>query len=411
MTTERLDELITRYLEGKITPAEMKELDSLLDHPSLETRVAAQILNGLHDNNVSTDADLNAFHRKLELTILQLKEQSDSKEQSLNGVLPDGSDLSDRSGFFKAVWLKYAAVFVLATGIGFIIWQNSRKVVDPVAGTIVLPPMQDIPPGGNKAVLLLSDSTLITLDEADEGTIAKQGKASIIKLDNGQIVYTLNGLPQGKPMQNTLITPRGGQFKLTLPDGTLVWLDAESTITYPAYFTGNERNVRITGQVYFEVANNSGVPFYVNINDQAKVKVIGTHFNISAIAEEPVIKTTLLEGSIKLISNNREVLIKAGQQVQSNTERREFTILSDIDTDEVIAWKNGLFSFNNADIQTIMKQCERWYDVEVDFQGNIPYRFVATISRDVPISKLLKILELTGRVQFKLDGKKITVMP
>lgn len=416
MNADRLCELMTFYLEDKITHAELKELDILLDEPGLKALLEEHILKQLNNKRFSDETDLTLFHRKLEYKLrfftnhsFQLQAAFTSRGKKLFSVR---KPLNERFRFLKAASLKYAAVFILLIGAGIFFWYNSRKTIEKISATSVLHAQADILPGGNKATLTLSDGTIITLDKSINGTIARQGNTSIIKTGDGQISYTVNGaVLHGKPMLNTMITPRGGQYKLMLPDGTQVWLDSESSITYPAVFTGNERNVRVTGQAYFEVAKNMNCPFFVNLSDGVKIRVIGTHFNICAIDEEPVIKTTLLEGSIKLIFENNETIIQPGQQAQINSGNHDIKIATNVDIDEVVAWKDGLFSFINSDIQTIMKQCSRWYDVDVNYQGNIPYQFVATISRDVPISKLLKILEMTDRVHFKINGKKITVMP
>lgn len=416
MNAERLYELMSFYLEDKITHAEMKELDILLSEPDLKVLLEEHILKQLYSKKITDNAGLSEFHKRLEDKIRLFLKQSDQLQTSLK--FPErnsfftGLPINIPFHFVKSTWLKYAAVFILVMVTGFFFWNKSPKTIVEVPATSVLNEKTDIPPGGNKAILKLSDGNIITLDKSINGIIATQGYTSIIKTDDGQIKYDVNGgVSHGKPLLNTMITPRGGQYKLRLPDGSLVWLDSESSITYPVVFTGKERNVMVEGQVYFEVAKNENCPFFVKIKDGVKVRVIGTHFNIRAINEEPVFKTTLLEGSIKLIIGNKESLMKPGQQAQISSGNHDIRIISDVDTDEVIAWKDGLFSFINSDIQTIMKQCAKWYDVDVYYQGNIPYRFVATISRDVPISKLLKILEMTGRVHFKINGKKITVMP
>lgn len=415
MTAERLYELMRLYLEGNITHTDLRELDSLLERPDLKALLKEDILKQLHNSKYFVEVDLSEFHKKLEDKLRLSTTQSGAEQDAFTSY----SKISffrrgltgNRTRGFNISWQKYAAVFIVLVGAGVFMWYNSRKTAVAVAPALVATKNTDIPPGGNNAILTLSDGTVIMLDKTDNGAIAQQGNTSIIKMDDGQIAYNVKGMLQGRPMMNTMQTPRGGQYKLTLPDGTLVWLDAESSITYPVAFAGKERNVKVTGQAYFEVAKNAECPFFVNVNDRIKVQVIGTHFNVSAVEEDAVIKTTLLEGSIELINGNNVTLVKPGQQAQTNAGSHDIKILNDVNTDEVVAWKDGLFSFINSDIQTIMKQCARWYNVDVSYQGDIPYRFVATISRDVPISKLLKILELTDRVHFKIDGRKITVMP
>jgi ferric-dicitrate binding protein FerR (iron transport regulator) len=210
-------------------------------------------------------------------------------------------------------------------------------------------------------------------------------------------------------MYNTLGTPRGGQYRLMLPDGSKVWLNAISSIRYPAAFTGKERVVEITGEAYFEVAKDATHPFKVLVhNGDMEISVLGTHFNVNAYNDEPIIKTTLVEGSVKVTRDKQTAVIKPGEQTELNSSGA-LKIIHDADIDEAVAWRNGLFEFQDADLQSILRQVMRWYDVEVDYQGNIPERFfTAIISRDKTLTGVLEILKLSD-IDYKLDGKKLVI--
>jgi len=244
--------------------------------------------------------------------------------------------------------------------------------------------------------------------------LAQQGNTQVIKLADGGLMYTVNDKTSGEIMFNTMATPNGGKYEMGLPDGSKVWLNAASSITYPTVFTGAERRVKITGEVYFEIVHNAIMPFRAEVaagkDKQTTVEVLGTHFNVNAYPGEDGIKTTLLQGAVKIISGPVTRELQPGQQAHVSATG-QVNVVNDVDLEETMSWKNGMFYFKNAGIKTIMRQVERWYDVDVVYEGDIADRFVADISYEVPVSVLLKIMELTGRVHFKIDGRKITVMP
>lgn len=280
-------------------------------------------------------------------------------------------------------------------------------------------PQNDVTPGGNKATLTLADGSVIVLDSATNGAIASEGGTKIIKLENGQLAYNAGGPGNGGPGNsgtatpyNTISTPRGGQYHIVLPDGSSVWLNAASSLRFPVAFTGKERRVEITGEAYFEISANASAPFFVKAGD-IDVQVLGTSFNINAYYDEGSIKTTLLSGSVKVSNEASNAVLRPGQQaiLNSRSGPEGKITLKTIDTEDAIAWKNGLFLFNNTDIKSIMRQIARWYDVEVKYEGNIPENsFVGEVSRDSRLSEVLKILELSN-VHFKIEGKTITLMP
>ena len=266
----------------------------------------------------------------------------------------------------------------------------------------------DVSPGGNKAVLTLADGSTIVLDEAQNGELAQQGNSKIIKLD-GKLSYDPVNKNPKEVVYNTISTPNGGQYQLELADGSLVWLNATSSIRFPTTFIGKERRIEITGEAYFEIAKNREMPFIVAVNG-AEVQVLGTHFNINAYNDEDNVKTTLLEGSVKFVSGDNSNILKPGQQFQL-AKNGAFNVANDVNVDEVVAWKNGLFAFENATIERVMRQFSRWYDVEIEYRGKTDDLFIAEMRRNIKLSDALKALELTGKVKFDIEGKKIIVMP
>jgi len=278
--------------------------------------------------------------------------------------------------------------------------------------------IKDVQPGGNKAILTLADGSTITLDSAKNGQLSRQGNTSIIKLNNGQLAYQAKG-QAGAVVYNTISTPRGGTYKIILPDNTTVWLNAGSSVRFPTAFTGSERNVQITGEAYFEVSKHTGadgrnVPFIVHVNDAAagggmQVEVLGTHFNIMAYDDESVVKTTLLEGAVKVTKSNNSVLLSPMQQARLVKQNSDLKVTNSINADEETAWINGVFQYNDTELPAIMRQLSRWYDVEVSYEGPIPTdRFTGKISKNISLTQVLKILELSD-LHFKIEGRKIIV--
>jgi len=273
-----------------------------------------------------------------------------------------------------------------------------------------------IVPGGNKAILTLANGKQIVLTDAHNGTLAIQHSTAIKKTADGKIVYAINNpgasVNQNSGIQyNTITTPRGGQYTVVLPDGSKVSLNAASSLTYPAAFTGDERKVELTGEAYFEVTHNHVKPFKVSSNGQT-VEVLGTHFNINAYSDERAVKTTLLEGAVRITKGSRAAVLKPGQQAQINNNdmNAEININSNADIEEAVAWKNGLFMFDGDNIQHIMRMVSRWYDVEVEYKGAVQDDvFGGSVSRFENVSEVLKILQLTGKVHFKIEGRKILV--
>ena len=303
-------------------------------------------------------------------------------------------------------WLTAAAVLLLVTsGMWFFMVRQNKTGPVPSHTEAV---KNDIPPGGNKAVLILADGTQVRLDSATNGQLARQGQANVVKQDNGLLTYEVTqGNKSGEVYYNTIAVPRGGQYRVVLADGSKVWLNAASSIRYPSAFTGKERTVEITGEAYFEVEKNTAMPFIVKVND-ISVEVLGTWFNIMAYNDEAAVRTTLLQGSVRVRKGDAAVLLRPGQQA-SVQEGKDIKLIKEADAEEVLAWKNNLFSFNDDDIATVMRQVARWYDVDIKYEGKVTQHFNGNISRKVNVSQLFKMLELTGTVHFKIEGNYILV--
>jgi hypothetical protein len=290
------------------------------------------------------------------------------------------------------------AVLVSAAVFKFISHSDTNNAVSNL--------VKDIPPGANRAILTLSDGKIISLDSARKGRLAQQGNISIKKMDSGVLSYQMidPSIFPTKEEFNILAVPRGGQYRIRLPDGTNVWLNSASTLKYPTVFHGSRRMVELSGEGYFEVAKDPMFPFEVKASD-AKIEVLGTHFNVNAYADEPTLKISLAEGAVKV---NGAVTLKPGEEAQINHQGEVNTVECDLNS--VLAWKNGQFLFKSTALDEVMRQVARWYDSEISYEANLNEHFNAELSRDVPVSKLLHFLEQTNRVHFKIEDKKITVM-
>lgn len=378
--------LVDKYLDGTATPEEQEALDKYFllfrDEPK-------------HSQLLSKD-QLTGLEQRMESGLFNRIQQPVKVER---------------------LWPRIAAAasIILALSAGGYFLLHKQTPNQQTAQNQA----QDIAPGTNKAVLTLSNGKRILLDSAHNGKIATQGNAQIQKNGNGQLVYTLqeNQNSANADNINTIEIPRGGKHHLTLSDGTGVWLNSASSLKFPSVFKGKERKVELTGEAYFEVAHNGRMPFRV-VSAGQTVEDIGTHFNINAYPDEPVLKTTLLEGSIKVSVNGQSAVLKPGQQTDLNSNHR-LQVIEDADLEEAVAWKDNVFRFNNEDLSSIMRKISRWYDVEVEYQdGSVKsLQFGAITTRFANASKVLKMLERTNEVHFKIvegsaggKGKKIVVM-
>jgi transmembrane sensor len=382
--------LILKHLrEEELSPAEREQLDAWLaqspDNQLLFDRIndPVWVAEGL--------AKMDALHEE---------EVWDRVRASVAAhVVPSRSHKLRRIGRYAAV-----AASVLLIVAGVVLWRQANT---SRPSTTVQAVKQDVAPGGNKAILTLSSGQQIVLDSAAKGALAQQGGTNVIKTGSGQIAYNASNAKPTAVLYNTLATPRGGEYQLTLPDGTRVWLNAASSIRYPVFFSGPERRVEITGEAYFEAAKNASKPFKVVVDGNQEVDVLGTSFDISSYSDEREIKTTLLDGSVKA----QGVILKPGQQAAWGAGQ-PVKVQKDADLEEAVAWKNGKFIFTDNDLGSVMRQISRWYDVDVEYKGDFSGdEFVGVISRFKNVSEILHMLEQTRTVKFSVEGRKITALP
>ncbi|MEL1255232.1 FecR domain-containing protein [Flavobacterium sp. DGU38] len=312
-----------------------------------------------------------------------------------------------------SLWPRVAVAASIALLLGTGVFYFAKPKEQQLHQVVEKP--KDIAPGGTRGILTLSNGKQIVLsDISAKDTIAKEGDEVTIKMDaNGVITYVIN--PDAEVSAddansfNTLSTPTGGQYNIVLADGTKVFLNTVSSIKYPTRFNGDQRVVELEGEAYFEVAKNKEKPFIVKSENQA-IEVLGTHFNIHAYNNEPIVKTTLLEGSVAVTYKNQKAVLKPGQQSNVSDKFNRIAIRQ-VDTESAIAWKNGRFKFDNADLKSVMKQLERWYGIKVEYRGDVSdVRFNGGTFMNKNLSEVLKVLELSN-IKFKVEGKTIIVYP
>ena len=418
MASERIKYLAERFLNQTINEEEKTELANWVNH-------------------CSQDEELSGVLEQAWQKHKAIKQMPEDMSERINAFIYAGEgavgkeevEFVNNSRFityWKRSWVRIAAaVFILMSGsIAYVkLYQREQSVI--AKNKVPRQMKQDVPPGGNKAVLTLSNGSQIILDSATNGLLAKQGNAELRMRSAGELAYVSTGSAASEVMYNTMSTPPGGQYKLILPDGSVVWLNAASSIRFPTAFTGKERKVTITGEAYFEVApliieeGKKKVPFIVLVNSSSatpsqnegmEIQVLGTHFNVNAYEEEDAIKTTLLEGAVKIVKGNTSSSLLPGQQALLQKSGK-IKIDKAADTEEAVAWKDGYFQFSSSDLPSVLRQAARWYNLEVEFAGDIPKdRFTGKISRTVNLSRLLKWMQWSD-VHFKLEGRKITVLP
>jgi ferric-dicitrate binding protein FerR (iron transport regulator) len=393
MGNNRLKYLLEQYAADASTPEQTRELfewiNKLKDDTLLKERVK-EAWGGHEHSEQLPDVDWNAIYAKIINT--------------------------HEAGQWR-IWPRMAAavaVIVLLSAGGYFIFN--RHVAQPVVSAGKQQPGDKVVPGGDKAVLTLANGDQIILDSAGNGTLTQQGNTKIIKLDDGRLSYSsLKGKP-GEILYNTISTPRGGQYQIVLADGSKVWLNAASSLRFPTSFAGGKRNVELSGEGYFEVVHNAEKPFTVSVNG-AEVAVLGTHFNINAYTDEGAVKTTLLEGSVKVSKGSTGKMISPGEQatIENSADPLAPPILVQaIDTNAVVSWKNGHFIFSGNNIQSVMRQLSRWYDVEVSYEGKVTdEEFVGVINRSryERIEDILEMLERTRTMSFTISGRHIMVTP
>jgi hypothetical protein len=293
--------------------------------------------------------------------------------------------------------LQWAAMFTGIILLGYFTYYLINDTKEQTARKMTPATPADVQPGTNGAVLALANGKVIVLDTAANGTLDNN-----VMKSRAAIVF--EKVPGDEPVQyNTLTTPRARQQQLILPDGSHVWLNAESSIRFPTAFTGKTREIAISGEAYFEISPDKTKPFVVNVR-QSSVVVLGTHFNVMAYPDEAFLETTLLEGAVSFRNNNEQMTLRPGQQSRLSSTK-QLQLVTNPDIEMIMAWKNGFQSFKKADIGAILRQIKRWYDVEVEYEGDIPpeLTFTGEIPREVTLSQLLKALE-SKRLHFIMDA-------
>lgn len=388
-TQKDLQQIIERYISGKATAEEIKFVEKYYQYLDKGEDVLGK------DN---------------------MGERMQMEEENLQAIL---SAIHHPKNTPKHVVVKYAIaaslVFVLGFGVLYFTKNQSLKDTQKIANA---PKINDVLPGKNRAVLTLADGSKIILDDLKEGKISETENLVITKTKDGQLIYKANNINTKTNLvaYNTIETPRGGQYQIFLPDGTKVWLNASSSLKYPERFTSNQRRVTLTGEAYFEVAKDKVHPFIVRTESTSdgqagqEVEVLGTHFNINGYRDEQTIKTTLVEGSVKVSSlstQNTNILSPGQQSIIGNNS----FIIRNVETGDETAWKDNVFIFNNSSLTNILYQLERWYDIKIDYE-NIPNkRYRGMVSRKAKLSEVLHMLELTGNIDFKIDeGRQLKVL-
>ncbi|HEX6431121.1 MAG TPA: FecR domain-containing protein [Niastella sp.] len=385
---DRLKFLLERFHEGMANAAELAELEQLLNDPG-----ATVLIDELWD---TTPAGARFFDEgRTEAMLVSISARNREAVQMRRRTRQ------------KRMLLSIAATVILLSTLTVLYVNTPIKKPARVAERKKM--IQPVLPGSDKAILVLADGSTIYLDSAENGTIPVQGTTHVSKI-NGQVVYASSGAgtDAANLLYNTLKTPRGGQYQLQLADGSKVWMNAGSSLYFPTSFPGKERVVQLTGEAYFEIARDAQRPFRVQVNDM-HVNVLGTHFNVMAYDNEAAASITLLEGAVRVERNNDHINMRPGQQVQSGNDTR-LRLLNNIDLEEAVAWKNGYLQSNHTSLAVLMRQIERWYNVDVVYEGKIPDRkFGGKIPRKSELKQVLKALELS-KVYTKVEGNKIVVM-
>lgn len=384
--TYRVAYLVVRFMREELTEAEHTELEDWVNTSMYNQQMFEKLINP--DNPEAWDQ----WKDKLDESGKYLFPPP-RKKSKLRPLLP---------------WIIIACLLLAVAFIPFFLFI--KKAADAAETTTL--PTKDIEPGSDRAQLTLSDGSVILLNNLIKNA-ADPKQPDAFKQDTGMISYnTSNRSSQSNAVQyNTLSTPRAGKFKIRLPDGSLVWMNAASSLKYPIVFAVGERKVELKGEAYFEVVKDEGHPFIIEAGNHT-VEVLGTHFNINAYTDEPAMKITLSEGAVKI---NHSLSIKPGQQLKLNNQQAGMKgpgtpVINDVHLETELAWKNGLFIFESAPLEELMRQVARWYDADIEYQFHSNDHFNAEIERNTPVSKLLHLLEGTGRVHFKIEGRKIVVM-
>lgn len=395
--------LIVRYLEGTLTDDERETLETWKNADAKHERLFRKLTE-----QAQLFDELQGFAKP-------------GREASLQHILERTTYAKKHPGIGYRFIRIAAAAAILIGMIGLGWWIIRKPYVLPTDQIQATHSQMDVLPGKNSAVLTLSDGRRIDLSEASAGILATERGQQILKTGEGTLIYKSGKQGQigGGKYFHIIQTPRGGSYQFSLPDGSKVWLNAASSLRFPADFETDNRVVQLSGEAYFEVApaklGQKKAPFTV-LSESQKVQVLGTHFNVNGYPDEGRVTTTLLEGKVKVIheaktenGEKEDLILNPGQQSTIPMNGSQGISVAQVDTQEYIAWKEGQFQFKDTDLPTIMRQVARWYDVEVEYEGKIPeIRFRGKVSRNAPLKQLFEILKTSG-VNFKLEGRKIII--
>lgn len=383
----RVAYLIAGYIRNTLTESEHIELDDWVNVRDDNMKLFEDLTD---ERNVSANLEwMDKIQSEKIFKQLQLEGRFEKPKRTIK----------------RWAWMPAAAVFLVALFFAHRYFKHPAAVNNKLLVNQMVP----LQPGGNNATLTLPDGTVIDLNAAKEGIVLKKANAQVSKPVEGELLYGGAAVANADVSTHILSTPAGGQYQVTLQDGTKVWLNAASTLQYPASFTGKERAVQLTGEAYFEVSHNAKLPFKVTLADSNTVSVLGTHFNVQAYSDEKEKTITLVEGRVLVKSKEKQAALTPAMQAVINGST--VNTASNVDIEAITGWKDGLFVFHDAPIERIMNQVARWYNARVIYQGTVKQQFNATIHRSEPLSKLLHLLELNGYVKFKTENNIIYVSP
>ncbi|RZF58443.1 FecR family protein [Sphingobacterium corticibacterium] len=378
LTKEEYIKLYEKYIAGHCSAEELSQLQDYQDKFQLEETIWDEEAMG---DKADVKARLYArLHREMQ------------------------TDNDNQATYWKSMrkWWGYAAAAILLV-IGGLYWLVADKDTSFVDKTETIV----IAPGGDNAILVLDDGTEVSLNELHLGNVTINGKVWANKAGEGELRY--GEMAEGEIRYHTIRTPRGGQYQVILADGTKVWLNASSSIRFPTAFIGTERLVEIEGEVFFDVQKDTEKPFVVK-SDNQEITVLGTQFNVMAYPDEEGVKTSLIEGKVAVDIAGSSYTLRPGERSVYDKTKRQVT-KETFDPEEILAWQEGYFMFNEESIEHVMRKIARWYDVEVEYKGNMKGKlFSGTVSRFGQVDEVLDMLELTGTVTFKIEGRRILVM-
>lgn len=382
--------LISKAIRGKLTAEEEQRLQAWLNEKDGNRQLYNKLLEEAADPATATqwlDGDRDEVLQRI-------------KRHRRTGHKTEPG----RVGRYRKLGIAVAAAAILAAVS--VLYPRVAKPPLPAHELKQAVHTRDLHPGGNVATLTLGNGSVIALNKQANGTLASQGNTTILKPDSGSLVYNAQGNSQ-KILYNRITTPRGGRYKVTLPDGSRVWLNAGSSLRFPTAFRGGERKVTLTGEAYFDIISYPDQPFIVE-TDNIQITELGTQFNIMAYDDEPAVKTTLIDGAVKVGKGAVSVILRPGEQAQAGINIKGIQVKS-VDTAEAVAWKNGLFLFHGTELKEVLRQLTRWYDIDIVYNGKDNVHLNGMISRRASLSAVLDLLKTASNLTFKKEGNTITV--